>query len=248
MTSSARRSTVPLIAVSVVVVLLVAVIGGELFVRQQIKSCLAGQLESELGSQVEVGLGFKPVLLSLVDKKVSSVTVDSDDARFGPAEGMVVHAEANDLNLTQSADSGGTIGSSSADISWSTDGITRTLQSQGIGAIVSGVTSDASAGTLEFAVGALAKLTVKPQVTGGKVDVQTIDASILGLGIPTDLVDSVVGVLTDSLQAYPLDMAPTSLTVTDSGIELALEGGQYTIPATQQNQNQQTPEGCSLVA
>ena len=54
--------------------------------------------------------------------------------------------------------------------------------------------------------------------------------------------------LTDSLQAYPLDMAPTSLTVTDSGIELALEGGQYTIPATQQNQNQQTPEGCSLVA
>ena len=69
-TSPARRSTVPLIAVSVVVVLLVAVIGGELFVRQQIKSCLAGQLESELGSQVEVGLGFKPVLLSLVDKKV----------------------------------------------------------------------------------------------------------------------------------------------------------------------------------
>ena len=54
--------------------------------------------------------------------------------------------------------------------------------------------------------------------------------------------------LTDSLQAYPLDMTPTSLTVTDSGIELALEGGQYTIPATQQNQNQPTPEGCSLVA
>ena len=66
MSSTAKRSSVPLIAVSVVVVLLVAVIGGELFVRQQIKSCLAGQLESELGSQVEVGLGLKPVLLSLV--------------------------------------------------------------------------------------------------------------------------------------------------------------------------------------
>lgn len=248
MSSTARRSTAPLIAVSVVVVLLVAVIGGELFVRQQIKSCLAGQLESELGSQVEVGLGLKPVLLSLVDKKVSSVTVDSDDARFGPAEGMVVQAEARDLNLTQTADSGGTIGSSSADISWSTDGITRTLQSQGIGAIVSGVTSDASAGTLDFAVGALANLTVQPQVVDGRVDFQTVDASILGLGIPTDLVDSVVGVLTDSLQAYPLDMAPTSLTVTDSGIELTLEGGQYTIPVTQQDQNQPTPEGCSLVA
>lgn len=246
MTSTAGSSKVPLIAVGIVVLLLVALVGGELFVRQQVKSCVAGQLESEIGSKVEVGLGWKPVLLSLVDKKVSSVTVDSNDARFGPAEGMTVHAEANDLNLTQNAESGGTIGSSSADIDWSTDGIAKTLQTQGIGALVTGVTADGSAGTLQFAIGGLAQLTVKPQVSGNKVDVQTLDASILGLGIPTDLVDSIVSVLTDSLQVYPLDMAPTSLTVTDSGIELTLEGGQYTIPANQQNQ--QTPEGCSLVA
>lgn len=248
MTSNARRSKAPLIAVSLVVVLLAALIGGELFVRQQVKSCLAGQLESELGSRVEVGLGFKPVLLSLVDKKVSSVTVDSADARFGPAEGMVVSAEANDLDLTQTADSGGTIGSSSADISWSTDGILRTLQSQGIGAIVSDVTADPNAGTLSFAVGGLANLTVQPTANGNQVSVQTVDASILGLGIPTDLVDSIVGILTDSLQVYPLDMVPTSLTVTDSGLELTLEGGQYTIPATTADQNQPAPEGCSLVA
>ncbi|MFC8179802.1 DUF2993 domain-containing protein [Rhodococcus sp. NPDC057297] len=242
------RSKAPMIAVLVVLVLVAALLGGELYFRQQIKSCLAGQLESEIGSQVDVGLGWKPILISLVDKQVSSVTLDSNDARFGPAEGMTVHAEVEDVDLAQTADSNGTIGSSSADISWSTDGIARTLQSQGIGALVSGVTSDAAAGTLSFAVGGLAQLTVKPTVTGDRVDVQTVDASILGLGIPTDLVDSIVGVLSDSLQQYPLDMTPTSLTVTDSGIALNLQGGQYSIPAAQQGQTVEAPEGCGMLA
>ncbi|SNT39013.1 LmeA family phospholipid-binding protein [Rhodococcoides kyotonense] len=243
------RSKAPLIALLVVLVLVAALLGGELYFRQQIKSCLAGQLESEIGSSVDVGIGWKPVLLSLVDKQVSSVTIDSNDARFGPAEGMVVHAEINDVNLQQSADSNGTIGSSSADIDWSTDGIAKTLQSQGIGALVSGVTADQSAGTLSFAVAGLAQLTVKPQINGDRVEVQTVNASILGLGIPTDLVDSIVGVLTDSLQQYPLDMKPTSLTVTDNAIQLQLQGGPYTMPAAQPGQAvPEQPEGCSLVA
>ena len=67
------------------VLLIAALLGGELYLRQQIKSCLAGQLESEIGSQVEVGLGLKPILISVLDKQVSSVTLDSSDARFGPA-------------------------------------------------------------------------------------------------------------------------------------------------------------------
>lgn len=242
------RSKTPMIAVLVVLVLVAALLGGELYFRQQIKSCLAGQLESELGSEVEVGLGYKPILLSLIDKQVSSVTLDSSDARFGPAVDMTVHAEVEDVDLEQSADSNGTIGSSNADIAWSTDGIAATLQSQGIGALVSGVTSDAAAGTLKFAVGGLAELTVKPTVVGDRVDVQTVDASVLGFGIPTDLVDSIVGVLTDSLQQYPLGMTPTSLTVTDSGIELTLEGGEYVIPPQQADQSVEAPEGCGMLA
>ncbi len=88
------RRKAPMIAVLVVLVLVAALLGGELYVRQQIKSCLAGQLENELGSEVEVGLGWKPILISLVDKQVSSVTLDSNDARFGPAVDMTVSAIA----------------------------------------------------------------------------------------------------------------------------------------------------------
>ena len=236
------RRKAPMIAVLVVLVLVAALLGGELYVRQQIKSCLAGQLENELGSEVEVGLGWKPI------KQVSSVTLDSNDARFGPAVDMTVSAEVEDVDLEQSAESGGTIGSSNADIAWSTEGIAATLQSQGIGGLVSDVTSDASTGTLSFAIGGLAQLTVEPTVAGDRVDVRTVDASILGLGIPTDLVDSIVGILSDSLQQYPLDMTPTSLTVTDTGIELQLEGGAYVIPPRQADQTVEAPEGCGLLA
>lgn len=237
-----------MIAVLVVLVLVAALLGGELYFRQQIKSCVADQLESEIGSKVEVGLGWKPILVSLIDKQVSSVTLDSSDARFGPAEDMTVHAEVQDVNFEQTAGSNGSIGSSSANIDWSTAGIASTLQSQGIGALVTGVTSNAGAGTLSFAIGGLAQLTVKPTIAGGGVDVQTVDASILGLGIPTDLVNSIVGVLSDSLQQYPLDMQPTSVTVTDAGLELVLEGGRYSIPPTPAEQTEPIPESCSLVA
>ncbi len=123
-------------------------------------------------------MSWKPVLLQAVDKKVPYISIDSDDSSFGPATGMQVHAKVNDINLQPSAGNSGTVGSSSADVTWSTAGILATLQEQTFGGLVSGVTADSSAGTLAFDVGpvGLAKLTVKPTVTNGVVDVQTVGA------------------------------------------------------------------------
>ena len=125
------------------------------------------------------------------------------------------------------------------------------MQEQTFGGLVSGVTADSSAATLAFDVGpvGLAKLTVKPTVTNGVVDVQTVGAEILGLGLPTDLVDGIVQTLTDSLQTYPLDMKPTKLTVTDDAIQISLEGGAYAMPVADAN-NQNTsavPDSCGLL-
>ena len=240
MTSSStrqRKSRLPLIALIVVVAFLAALIGGEFYARGRVESCLTDQFESELGSQIDVSLGLFPVLVQLAQKEFNSVEITSDDTKFGPAQDMKVSAEINDVNLNEVSDtSSGTIGSSSANVDWSTSGIQATLASQGIGGLVSGVSSNAADGTLNFAiVGGLAQLTVKPVVAGDKIEVQTVDANILGFGIPTDLADSVVSVLTDSLQAYPLGMTPTSIEVTDTGLNLSLAGGQYTMPATTQN-------------
>ncbi|WP_092802194.1 LmeA family phospholipid-binding protein [Rhodococcus globerulus] len=245
------RNRVLIILLVVIAVLVAALVGGELYVRNQVKSCMADQFQSELGSQVDVGLSWKPVLLQAIDKKVPYITIDSDDSSFGPATGMQVHAKVNDINLQPSDGNSGTIGSSSADVTWSTAGILATLQEQTFGGLVTGVTADSAAGTLAFDVGpaGLAKLTVKPTISNGVVDVQTVGAEILGFGLPTDLVDGIVQTLTDSLQTYPLDMKPTKLTVTDDAIEISLEGGAYAMPvanASAQNASA-VPDSCGIL-
>lgn len=177
-------------------------------------------------------MSWKPVLLQAVDKKVPYISIDSDDSSFGPATGMQVHAKVNDINL-QPRRQQRHHRQLQRDVTWSTAGILATLQEQTFGGLVSGVTADSSAGTLAFDVGpvGLAKLTVKPTVTNGVVDVQTVGAEILGLGLPTDLVDGIVQTLTDSLQTYPLDMKPTKLTVTDDAIQISLEAALTPCPS-----------------
>lgn len=244
-TSGPKRNLALTIALVVIVALVAVLVGAEFYVRHNVKQCMAEQFQSELGSQVDVGLSAKPVLLQAVDKKVPYITITSADSNFGPAKGMSVTARVNDVDLTATDTSGGTIGSSTADIDWSTDGILATIQAQPFGNLVSGVTSDAAAGTLQFQVLGLAELTVKPQVTAGTVNIETVGAELLGLGIPTDLVSGVVDVLTSSLQVYPLGMTADSLTVTDSGLQMSLAGGAYTMPKG--DPNVQAPSSCSLL-
>lgn len=244
--STPRRNRALIVVMVVIVALLAVLIGGELYVRHNVKQCMADQFESQIGSQVDVGLSAKPVLLQAIDKKVPHITVTSDDTTFGPATDMHVSARVNDVDLTTSATSGGTVGSSTADIDWSTDGIAATIAAQPFGTLVTGVTSDPSAGTLTFALlGNLAELTVQPTVSDGVVHVNTVGAELLGLGLPTDLVSGVVDILTSSLQTFPLGMTAQSLTVTDNGLQLSLAGGAYTMPAPEPGA--QAPESCSVL-
>lgn len=240
-----KRNRLTTIAVVLVAVLVAVVVGAEVYVRNRATTCLAQSFESELGTGVDVDLSWKPVLLQLVDKQVPSVTLDSDDTAFGPAQQMQVHAEVRDVDLRQSADSAGSIGSSRAEVDWPTAGILATVQGQSVGALVTDVTANADAGTLTFTVGGagLAEFTVRPVISDGVVSVETTDASVLGLGLPTALVDGVVDILASSLQQYPLGMRATEVHVTDSGVQLTLEGEQFTLPPASAGQEQQSTCG-----
>ncbi|MVU83587.1 DUF2993 domain-containing protein [Nocardia sp. ET3-3] len=235
-----RKKT--LLIVGLVVALLVAggLAGGEAYARHKVESCISSQFEAQMGSKIDVSIGWKPLLLTMFDNKVSSVTVDSDDSKFGPAQGMVVHATFNDVELRDSGKQGGTIGSSTAEVTWSTEGITKTL-----GGLVSGTTSDPNSGTLSFAVlGGLAQLQVKPKIVGDKIEVDTLQASLLGFGLPTDLVSGIVETMTESLQSYPLGLQPTKVEVTKDGLHVSLKGGQTELQAAQNQNQQQTPVNC----
>ncbi|MFD6393745.1 LmeA family phospholipid-binding protein [Nocardia sp. NPDC055029] len=210
------------IALVVVAVLLVAAIAGtEAYARHQISRCISSSFEQEMGSSIDVSFGPKPMLITYLDGKVGSVTIDSEDNKFGPAVGMVVHATFEDIELVDRGRGGGTIGSSSAEVTWNNDGIAQTL-----GGMVSGVRSSASTGLITLDVlGGLAQLEVQPMVRNGNVEVETKSAQLLGIGLPTDLVQGIVEVFTQSLQSYPLGLRAQEVKVTDDGVVVQLSGG-----------------------
>ena len=110
MTQRKRNRTVT-IAVVLVAALVAVLVGAEVYVRNRATACLAQSFESELGTGVDVDLSWKPVLLQMTGKNVPYVEIDSKGSAFGPAQGMEVRARANDIKITDSADSSGTIGS-----------------------------------------------------------------------------------------------------------------------------------------
>ncbi|WP_280511698.1 LmeA family phospholipid-binding protein [Nocardia farcinica] len=221
-----RRTLV--IALAVVATLLVtALVAGEAYARHAVSKCISSQFEQEMGSKIDVGFGAKPLLITWLDGKVSSVTVDSKDDKFGPAVGMNVHATFRDVEVADNG-KGGTVGSSEADVTWSNDGIEQTLAG-----MVSGVRSSAASDVITLDVlGGLAQLQVRPQVRDGAVDVQTMSAEVLGIGLPTDLVAGIVNVFTESLQSYPMGLRATEIEVTDNGIDVHLAGGRTELQST----------------
>ncbi|MFD0365158.1 DUF2993 domain-containing protein [Nocardia sp. GCM10030253] len=226
-TVTTNRRTLVIALVVVATLLIGALVGGEAYARHKVSSCISSQFEKEMGSKIDVGFGWKPMLITWIDGKVSEVTVDSDDSKFGPAVGMVVHARFNGIELEDGGQGGGSVDSSSADVTWNNDGIEQTL-----GGLVSGVRSSTSSGMLTLDVlGGLAQLQVQPQVRNGVVEVNTMSAELLGMGLPTDLVQGIVDVFSQSLQSYPLGLKPTDIKVTDDGIVVKLAGGRTELTA-----------------
>lgn len=234
-----RRTLV--IALVVVAALVVGgLVAAETYARHQISRCIATQFEQEMGSTIDVSFGPKPMLLTYLDGKLGSVRIDSEDNQFGPATGMVVHAKFNDIELDDHGRGGGTIGSSSAEVSWDNDGIRETL-----GGLVSGVRSSSADETLTLDVlGGLAQLQVQPLVRDGNVVVETKSAQLLGIGLPTDLVSGIVDVFTASLQSYPLGLRAEEVTVTDDGLSVRLEGGRTPLETVDPNTAQQAEIRC----
>lgn len=215
------RRTLVIALVVVAVLLVAAIVSTEAYARHQISRCISSSFEQEMGSSIDVSFGPKPMLITYLDGKVGSVTIDSEDNKFGPAVGMVVHAEFEDIELADRGRGGGTIGSSSAEVTWNNEGIAQTL-----GGMVSGVQSSSKTGLLTLDVlGGLAQLEVQPMVRNGNVEVETKSAQLLGLGLPTDLVQGIVEVFTQSLQSYPLGLRAQEVKVTDDGVVVQLSGG-----------------------
>ena len=119
---------------------------------------------------------------------------------------MKVQIVIDDVRLSDTGNSNGTIGSLVANITWSADGIKETIQNSIplVGAFVNGVKTNPSDGTIELQ-GALGSIVAKPTVADHGIWLEVTKLTGLGFALPRETVQPALDSFTSTLtKGYPL--------------------------------------------
>jgi len=142
----------------------------------------------------------------------------------------------------------GTVGALDAMITWSADGMRQSIQEQAaplLRGLVTGVQTNPHDGTLKLQ-GNLGSVTTKPQVTDGRVALQVVGVTGLGLLLPSEMVQSALDAFTTHLtENYPLGIHADSVQITDDGVTAHYSSRDMSIPqgkkGNQGNNDNQDP-------
>ncbi|MGW6621998.1 LmeA family phospholipid-binding protein [Nocardia sp. NPDC055002] len=160
-------------------------------------------------------------MLSLIDRRIPELTVESDDAQFGPAVGMAVHVTLRQVSMGGGGGSA-SVGGSEARVDWSIDAIGRTLHG-----LAGDVRTSAVDGTVDVTgVVGVVSVRLRPYVEGGIVShrdrlLSRCAAAAGGGDRRPALAKS---------RRLSVGLRPESVTVTDSGIGVELRGGSAELP------------------
>jgi hypothetical protein len=158
-----------------------------------------------------------PFLWQHITGHYTNISVLTEGNQVQDAKGMTADVTVEDVRLQGSKDSKGTIGALNATLTWTSNGIKDTVAANlpGVGSLVTGVTTDAAAGTIALEAGSIT-VTAKPVVTDGDLALQVID---VGAPLAKDTVQTALDGLTAKLNAqYPLGIHADSVEVTDAGV------------------------------
>jgi hypothetical protein len=245
-----RRRVAMIVGVSTLVVLLVLVIAGvgsELYLRNATKDCLQKSFSDLTGSSTSVSLSKQPMLLQYATKKVPYVQVDSSGDN---GQGIELHGRADDI--TGRSD-GSTLGSLTATgsvpfsrivalskqgaESAQSSGDSTSGDSSGLGGLFGGftlsnVTGDQSTGTMTIdatvtvaIIPVPVSVEIKPVVTNGKLEFQVVKASAFVFGVPSGFAQTIVDGVSKSLFPPLFDeLQFQKLSVTSQGVDFAVRG------------------------
>jgi hypothetical protein len=192
--------------------------GGELYARSRADSVLVEVTECVVQDGATVSFGVNPPFLwQHITGHYTNISVTTDGNQVQDAKGMKAEVSVADVRLQGTADSKGTIGSLNATLTWTAAGIKDTVAANlpGVGNLVTGVTTDAAAGTLKLDAGAIT-VTAKPVVVNGDLGLQVVD--VAG-PLAKDAVQTALDGLTSKLNSkYPLGIHADSVEVTDTGL------------------------------
>ena len=227
--------SIVLIVVIVVAVGSTAVLGGELYARHRATSALKEVVECVAEDRASVSFGARPMLPQVMTGSFHDISVETAGNQFREAKGMKVYMHVTDLRLQRTANSGGTVGSLDAQISWSDAGIKQTLQDTIplFGGLMTAVTTKPSDGTIELH-GGLGSITAQPRVVDGGLTLHVLDVTGFGFTLPPESVQPPLDALTSTLtNGLPTGIRADTVHLTDTGITVGLSGRHASIPVAQ---------------
>jgi LmeA-like phospholipid-binding len=229
-----RRNPRSIILSAVIVSGLVAagLLAGELYARHRAETAVAAATECMVQDKASVSFGATPLLFQLATGHYRNISIHTAGNRIGNARGMKADVWIDDVRLDGDADAMGTVGAIYAMITWSADGIKRSVQEAitPLRGLVTRVQTDPDDGTIELQ-GNLGNVITKPQVTDGRVALHVVDVTGLGLLLPSDMVQSALDAFTTLLsENYPLDIHADSVQITDDGVTARYSSRGTSIP------------------
>ncbi|MFL6088003.1 MAG: DUF2993 domain-containing protein [Mycobacterium sp.] len=217
------RDPLSIVLVVVIVVALVAAIllGGELYARHRADQVVARAAQCVVQDSVTVSFGaLPPFLMQHISGHYTNIHFETAGNQIRQAKGMRVNVVIKDVRLEDTATSTGSIGSLVANVTWSSQGIQDTIQNAVplIGAFVTGVTTNPSAGTIELQ-GALGSIVAKPSVVDNGISLPVTELTGLGFTLPRETVQPALDAFTNQFtKNYPLGIHAEAVQVTDSGV------------------------------
>jgi len=224
--------SIVLALVIVVALVIAALVGTELYVRHRADSVVARAVECVVKDKANVSFGMRPFVLQHLSGHYSGINVETAGNQIREAKGMKLNLVLDDIKIDKTADSSGTLGALDATITWSSDGIKKTLQDiiPIIGGLVTGVTTSPSDGTIELQ-GGIGNITAKPEVSNGSLNLQVVNLSGLGFMLPREAVQPAFDAFTTALtKNLPMGIHADSVAVTDSGVTAKFVTRDATIP------------------
>lgn len=220
-----------LAAVIVVALVVIGLTGAELYARHKAGSVLVAVTECVVEDSASVSFGVKPPFLwQHITGHYTNISVETGGKQVQAAKGMTADVALSDIRLQGTEDSKGTIGSLNATLSWTSAGIKDTVAENlpGVGSLVTDVSTDPSAGTITIEAVGDTKVTAKPLVTDGHLNLEITDVS--GPFEKGTVQAALDGLMTKLNDAYPLGIHADSVSVTDTGVVGKFSSQNATIP------------------
>ncbi|OBF98818.1 hypothetical protein A5773_08915 [Mycobacterium sp. 852014-52450_SCH5900713] len=231
--------SVVLVCIIVVCLVIAALVGGELYVRHVANSKVAEAVACEVKDQATASFGVAPLMLwQQLTKHYTNISVSTAGNQVRDAKGMKIDINIRDVQLRDTQDSKGTIGSLDATVTWTSDGIKESVQNAipVLGPFVTNtVTTHPNDGTIELK-GMLDNLTTKPVVSGTGLQLQIVSFNALGFTMPKESVQSTLDDFTSQFtKNYPLGIHADSVQVTSSGVTSHFSTRNASIPTGNNN-------------